>query len=300
MKECLVSIGMPVYNCESTVAESIASVLNQTFENWELIIYDDGSTDRTVAIARQFTDRRIHIKVGSTNCGLPACLNKIVAGSRSQFFARMDGDDVAYPERLEKQLEFLRSHREVDLVAGSILVFRSDGVVLGARRGALTHEQICAHPWSGIPMAHPTWMGKTEWFLRNPYNAEMVRMEDWELLFRTYGTSRFANLPQILLGYREDSLSLRKILLARRNRCRTLLSSPSRSCSSWRRTSALTGQFARSLVDIAALGLKLDYRILKYRALPVSSDEIAAWQAVLERTRDRAADAIRSFEAVPA
>lgn len=212
----------------------------------------------------------------------------------------MDGDDVAYPERLEKQVEFLQSHREVDLVAGSIIVFRSDGVALGARRGAVTHEQICAHPWSGIPMAHPTWMGKTNWFLRNPYNEKMVRMEDWELLFRTCGISTFANLPQIVLGYREDSLSLRNILLARRNRCMSLLHSDSRNCSLWRRTPALIGQFARSLVDIAAVELKLDYDLLGHRVPPVSSDEITAWKAVLERTRNRAAEAITSFEVVSA
>lgn len=281
----LISIGMPVYNCEATVAEAIASVLNQTFEDWELILYDDGSTDRTIAISRQFTDPRVHVIAGGKNCGLPACLNKIIANCRSQFFARMDGDDIAYPDRLQRQLEYLQNHAEVDLVAGSILVFRSEGSALGVRRGAATHVQICAHPCAGIPMAHPTWMGRTEWFRHNPYNVEMVRMEDWELLFRTYQHSQFANLPEIILGYREDSLSLRKILIARRNRCVMLLRSAGKACTPLHVISAIAGQIAKSLVDIAAIKSNFNYRLLKHRTPSVTSDEIAVWKDVLEKTR---------------
>jgi glycosyltransferase involved in cell wall biosynthesis len=296
----LITIGMPVYNCESTVAEAIASILNQTFKNWELIVYDDGSQDGTVSVAQRFDDPRIHIVPGKTNDGLPARLNEIVTKCNGAFFARMDGDDIAYPDRLQHQLEYLQNHAEVDLVAGSILVFRSNGVALGVRRGPATHAQICAHPWSGIPMAHPTWMGRTEWFRRNPYNAEKVRMEDWELLFRTYQHSHFANLPEIVLGYREDALSLRKILLARRNRCATLLRSARRECTPLGAVYGIAGQIARSLVDIAAISSRLDYRLLKHRTPRVTSDEIAAWKDVFDMTRDSALEQCVSQEAATA
>jgi hypothetical protein len=198
----------------------------------------------------------------------------------------MDGDDIAYPDRLQRQLEYLQNHEAVDLVAGSILVFCSDGAAIGVRRGAAIHAQICAHPWSGIPMAHPTWMGRTEWFRHNPYNVEMVRMEDWELLFRTYRHSQFANLPEIVLGYREDTLSLRKILLARQNRCAMLLRSVGRGCTPLHAVYGIAGQIARSLVDIAAIESNLNYRLLKHRTPPVTSDEVAAWKDVLEKTRN--------------
>src|ERR1700684_499695 len=99
----LVSIGMPVYDCEKTIAVSLRSILNQTFTEWELIIIDDGSQDGTLARAREFDDPRIRIVDGQRNLGLPARLNQAVHLSGGTYFARMDGDDIAYPERIEKQ-----------------------------------------------------------------------------------------------------------------------------------------------------------------------------------------------------
>jgi hypothetical protein len=212
----------------------------------------------------------------------------------------MDGDDIAYPYRIQRQLEFLQKYADVDLVAGSIVVFRSDGVALGVRRGVATHEQICANPWSGIPMAHPTWMGKTDWFRHNHYNADMTRMEDWELLFRTYRHSRFANLPEILLGYREDSLSLRKILVARWYKCTAMLRGAQENCTLWQTASGIAGQIVRSLIDITAIGLNLNYLLLKHRVPPVSSDEIAVWLDVFELTRNTVQKHIVLHQAVSA
>ena len=293
----LVAIGMPVYNCEGTVAESIASILNQTLKDWELIVYDDSSRDGTLAVVRKFNDPRIRVVEGGRNRGLPACLNEIIAQCKSEYFARMDGDDIAYPNRLQSQLDFLQNHSEVDLVAGSILVFSGDGAALGVRRSvATTHEQICANAWSGFPMAHPTWMGRTGWFHRNPYNADMVRMEDWELLFRTHRHSRFANLPEIVLGYREDSLSLPKILVARRNRCAVMLRTAWGDRTPGRAAWGIIGQIARSVVDTIAIGSNLNYRLLKHRIPPVSAEEVAAWEIVLKKTRDTASEKIVSHE----
>ena len=104
----LVSIGMPVYNCAATVAQAIRSILNQTFEDWELLIVDDGSTDDTLKVIASFKDPRIIVSKGERNEGLPARLNDCVRRARGKYFARMDGDDIAYPERLRKQLEYLR------------------------------------------------------------------------------------------------------------------------------------------------------------------------------------------------
>src|SRR4029077_8476962 len=77
------------------------------------------------------------------------------------------------------------------------------------------HEGICGRPWRGFYLPHPTWMGKTAWFRKHCYQPKAVRMEDQELLLRTYRTSRFASLEEILVGYREDSFSLRKSLSTR-------------------------------------------------------------------------------------
>jgi glycosyltransferase involved in cell wall biosynthesis len=281
----LITIAMPAYNGERTVAQAIASIVNQTFENWELVVYDDGSSDRTIEAARRFEDARVRAVEGGANRGLPACLNRIVAVAESHYFARMDADDIAYPHRLESQLAFLRAHPEIDLVGGSMMVFRGDGTAVGVRRPALEHEQICAHPWSGIPVAHPTWMGRTEWFRRNPYREDAMRMEDRELLFRTHGTSRFANLPQVLLGYREDGVSLRKILTARRNACRMMLRAVRDGHAQGDAARAILGQAARGLVEIAAIGSGLGGQLLRHRNPPASADLIAEWKPVYEQTQ---------------
>ena len=280
----LVSIGMPVYDCEKTIAVSLRSILNQTFTEWELIIIDDGSQDGTLARAREFDDPRIRIVDGQRNLGLPARLNQAVHLSGGTYFARMDGDDIAYSERIEKQVAFLNLHPVVDLLATAVSVFRDDGFLLGLRRGPVHHNAICAHPWAGFPMAHPTWMGRREWFRANPYHADAVRMEDKELLFRTYTKSTFACLDEVLLAYRENSMSVSKILLARKNFVRTLWQALGKHCSFQVAVRGTWGQAIRGALDSAALASGLRYRLLKHRARPASERELTRWIKVWQQT----------------
>ena len=284
----LVSIGMPVYNCEKTIAVSIQSILNQTLENWELIVIDDGSRDRTLNLAREFLDSRVQIVDGQQNFGLPSRLNQAVQLSRGKYFARMDGDDIAYPERLAKQVAFLDQHPAVDLLATSVSVFNDEACLLGLRRGPVSHEAICVHPWSGFPMPHPTWMGKRDWFRANPYRSDAVRMEDKELLFRTYSKSRFARLDEVLLGYREASLSFSKILLARRNFIRVLWQASGKHCSPQFALRGTFGQVIRAGLDAIALSSGLGYRLLRHRARPASEQEITRWLDVWQQTTNSA------------
>jgi glycosyltransferase involved in cell wall biosynthesis len=279
-----VSIGMPVYNCEKTVAVSIQSILNQSFTDWELIVIDDGSTDKTLAVAEQFGDFRIRIVDGRRNFGLPRRLNQAVQLSSGRYFARMDGDDIAYPERLSKQVAFLDKHPEVDLLATAVSVFKDDGALLGLRPVPVSHKVICAHPWSGFPMPHPTWMGNLGWFRANPYRANAVRMEDKELLFRTYANSTFACLDEVLLGYRESSMSFNKILLARRNFVHALWQASGKQCSFQVALRGTFGQAARAALDAAALASGLGYKLLQHRAQPASQQESTRWLQVWQQT----------------
>jgi glycosyltransferase involved in cell wall biosynthesis len=279
-----VSIGMPVYNCEKTLATSIQSIVNQTFRDWELIIIDDGSRDKTLTVAEQFRDPRIRIVTGQRNFGLPRRLNQAVQMSTGRYFARMDGDDIAYPERLVKQVAFMDSHSEVDLLATAVSVFKDDGSLLGLRPVPVSHRAICAHPWAGFPMPHPTWMGRLEWFRANPYRANAVRMEDKELLFRTYANSTFACLDEVLLAYRESSLSFSKILLARKNFVRALWQARGKNCSFQVALRGTWGQTARAALDAGAFTSGLGYKLLKHRARPASESEISRWLQVWRET----------------
>jgi glycosyltransferase involved in cell wall biosynthesis len=211
----IVSIVLPVYNAGAVLEPALASILHQSFRDWELILLDDGSTDGCMA-GFSCPDNRIRLVHDGRNLGLAARLNQGIDLARGKYVARMDQDDVAYPGRLDAQVKFLDTHPDIDLLATRALLFRDNGSVIGLFPFRQTHAEICAAPWRGFYLPHPTWMGKIEWFRRHRYRIpELVRAEDQELLLRSYRASRFACLPEVLMGYRQSGLSLRKVLTAR-------------------------------------------------------------------------------------
>lgn len=275
----LVSIGMPVFNCAATLAAAIRSVLLQTYQHWELLILDDGSTDETTAVAGSFDDPRIRVLFDSRNLGLAHRLNQAVAVARGEYFARMDGDDICYPERLERQVAFLQGSPETDLVGAGGVVFDRRGRAVGMLPLRRTHEEICARPWSGFYLAHPTWMGRREWFARHPYREGSRRAQDQDLLLRTYRVSRFAALPGIALGYRQNRLSLGHILRGRYY-FMLALSRQLLAGADWRLARGLVEQPLKALVDIVAIGSGAGYRILRHRALELSREQRLVWDRV--------------------
>lgn len=283
--EPLVSIGMPVLNCERTIALSVASVLNQHYQNWELLVVDDGSQDRTVEILRSFADDRIRVTMDHCHRGIPVRRNQLVALARGEYFAMMDGDDIAYPDRLQRQVAYLQEHPEVDLLGASMVIFRGDGKSFGLWRTDTTHDAICGPPWASMRLAQPTWIGCTTWFRQNRYCEEVLSgAEDRELLSRTWMRSRFAALPDVLMGYREERLSLAKSLPRRRDSTMFLF----RHNVSRRRYAyaALTvgAEIAKSLLDIIAVVTRLGYRVVPYRSRTLEPAVITRWNQVWEQT----------------
>ena len=289
-----VSIGMPVRNCASTIAAAIRSIVHQTYARWELLVLDDGSSDRTVELVCGIRDPRIRIVRDGLHAGLPARLNQAVRLSRGRYFARMDADDVSFPERLQRQVAYLESHPGVDLLATGVVVFRGDGFVLGQRRCPASHEEICRRPWSSFPMPHPTWMGRTEWFRNHPYDPHVVRAEDQELLLRMYRQSRFAGLGEALLGYREEQLRWGRISRGRMNYVVAGLRHFFRE-RAWSKAVALTlGHGFKLLADTVAIGSGLEYRLLRHRARPISETLLRRWALVWELNRSDGLEAYRS------
>jgi glycosyltransferase involved in cell wall biosynthesis len=219
------------------------------------------------------------------NKGLSARLNECIHMAKGKFFARMDQDDISYPRRLQYQVEFLLSHPDVDLVGGSVVVFRDDGVAFGIRRSPLTHEKICAHPWRGIPMTHPTWMSRTAWLFQHQYRIDRPRTQDQDLLLRTHQKSRFAAVPQIILGYREDSLSLKKILLMRWDACGMMMCIAREESRLAIAALGIPGLFGKALLDTIAIWTGLRYRLLRHRAAAIPEEEENEWRLVWEQVR---------------
>ena len=276
----LVTVALQAFNCERTLGVAVRSILMQTLPDWELLLHDDGSTDGTRAVGASIADPRIRLIAGSVNRGRPACINEAIDLARGRFFALMDGDDVAYPERLERQIAFLERQPEVDLVGSPQLVFGKTGLALGKRAVPLQHGEICRRPWGGFPLWQPTFVGRLEWFRRHRYNERRRVAEDQDLLLRSYATSRFANLAEILLGYREERISVRKSWRIRSHLVASFAQEFTRRRRPELAARAIAGQVMKAGVDAFAVLSGLGYRILRHRARPLSDAEKARWRQV--------------------
>lgn len=203
MSKPLLSIAMPVFNAGMFLRDAVLSIIHQTVDNWELLIIDDGSTDNSIDSIKDLLNDRIRIFRDGANKGLAVRLNEAVNLAQGKFIARMDQDDISYPGRLEKQLHALAEDQSLDLVATRAIKINEQNQAMGLFPYRLTHKEICAQPWKGFYFPHPTWLGRKEWFLKNPYKIPGPYFcEDQELLLRTYADSRFFTLNEILFGYR--------------------------------------------------------------------------------------------------
>lgn len=203
MPEPILSIVMPVFNAGTFLRVAVLSVIHQTFRDWELLIIDDGSSDNSIESISDLKDNRIRFFRDGANKGLAARLNEAVKLAQGQFIARMDQDDISYPDRLRKQLQALSEDKSLDLIATRAIKINENNQVTGLFPFRLTHKDICETPWKGFYFPHPTWMGKKEWFVKNPYKIPGPYFcEDQELLLRSYTSSRFHTLDEILFGYR--------------------------------------------------------------------------------------------------
>ena len=202
----LVTVALPVYNAGKYLRPAIFSIINQTFKNWELLVIDDGSTDNAIQELAGINDVRIKIFRDGKNRGLAVRLNEAINMAKGSYFARMDSDDISYPERLARQLAMLHSDSRLDLVATRAITIDEDDNATGLFPFAISHEEICAQPWRGFYLPHPTWLGRIEWFRKHRYKVPAPYFcEDQELLLRTYLTSRFGTFDEILFGYRVKS-----------------------------------------------------------------------------------------------
>ncbi|MEW5956402.1 MAG: glycosyltransferase family A protein [Chloroflexota bacterium] len=204
-----VSIGLPFYNNEQTLADAIRSVFAQTFSDWELILIDDGSFDGSLSIAQAVDDPRVRVLSDPANKGLSFRLNQITALAQGTYIARMDADDLMHPERLAYQIHYLETHPGVDLVGTGTYTIDAACQPVGLR-GVGVLEVKPQAVLNGKFMIHPTVVGRADWFRRNPYRESYRRSQDVELWCRTGQYSNFANLPALLYFYREGTVTSKR------------------------------------------------------------------------------------------
>jgi hypothetical protein len=275
----LVSIAMPVLNAEKTILPALRSLSQQSYRNWECLVIDDGSVDRTTEIAGEVRDDRIRLFKDEHHKGLATRLNEAIALSQGHYLARMDGDDIAYPQRLQRQIEYLEAHPDVDLVGSHAIVFDNGGKVLGRRGidvGRLWWYRLML---KSVPLIHPTFAGRTRWFKSHQYKHWAEHFQDQQLLLENLDDVRLAVIPEILLGYREGRLSISKQIRYRKSFIRAFPFLRQQSGLPIAALGVLV-QGAKLARDIVAISTGLNYHLLRSRASPVSGEDLLRWRQV--------------------
>lgn len=196
-----VSILMPVYNAEPYLSEAIQSMLNQTYADFELIILDDCSTDRSAEVVHTYTDVRIVYHRNEVNSGLANNLNTGLKLAKGKYIARMDGDDISLPHRLQTQVDFLESHPDIDLCSCAMQMFGADNQLWIRDRDP---EQVKITMMFYSAVLHASSVFRKDVFERNNliYNQETFPAEDYDLWARAAFYCRMVNLPDVMYLYR--------------------------------------------------------------------------------------------------
>jgi Glycosyl transferase family 2 len=215
VSEPTVSVVMSVYNGEAFLREAADSILNQTYRDFEFIIIDDGSTDRTSAILAGYASRDTRVRaLRHENKGRAESLNIGIGLAKGKYIARMDADDVALPLRLEKQVEFMERNEEVGLLCGAFELMSAKGETIKTVRPPIEDSEIKTVLERYNPLCHPAVMMRKEVVLATGgYRRALVDVDDYDLWLRISERSRLASFSEVVLRYRMHAgqVSVRKM-----------------------------------------------------------------------------------------
>ena len=200
-----ISVIMSVYNGEAYLEEAVNSVLNQTFQNWELIVINDCSTDCTAQILQRYaeSDSRVKVYTNEVNLRLPSSLNKALALAKGKYIARMDADDICLPQRLEKQFAFMEANPQVDLSSCRFMTLKNGKISSGGCGGKTDSESIKALLLVTNPVLHPGIIAKSSVIRTLGYDKTFTCTEDMELWTRfVMGGYSIRILSEYLMVYR--------------------------------------------------------------------------------------------------
>ncbi len=217
----LVSIILPAYNCEKYISEAVNSILQQVYDNFELIIINDGSTDNTSSILSSIADQRLRILDNDGNKGLIYSLNRAIDESKGELIARMDADDIATNDRIEKEVHWLLHHPETAAVGTFIKIIDENAKEKPKwklDRETYTSEAIRKVMPKENCLAHPTMMIRSNILKQYRYAESQKNIEDYDLWLRMLADGLvIEKIPQPLLYYREHSTSVTSKYLRSQN-----------------------------------------------------------------------------------
>ncbi|MFT4202929.1 MAG: glycosyltransferase [Chitinophagaceae bacterium] len=193
---------MPVYNGEAFMKEAIGSILGQSFRDFELLVVDDGSTDNTASVVQSFADSRIRYEKNETNLKIIQTLNKGLSLAKGKYIVRMDADDIALPDRLEKQVQFMEQNPDVVLCGSSINRFSETYSIIDQRGGG--DDIVRAKLLFDTAVNHPSAIIRRSVLLEHhlTYPYEYLHTEDYALWYDLSQYGKLVNLGAVLLRYR--------------------------------------------------------------------------------------------------
>jgi len=215
----LVTVGLSFYNNEKTLASAIKSVLLQTYSNFEFILIDDGSTDKSFDVAFKYAcmDKRIRLIRDNVNRGLIYRLNQTIDLAAGKYMARMDSDDMMMPEKLERQMKILLENDTIDIVDTAAYTMNEKDEPTGVRKLmdiSLWNRRMVLKKRLFF---HPTIVAKTSWYRKNKYDENFVRSEDFELWCRTFNNIKYWRIYEPLFLYREGNVNIKNYITSSRS-----------------------------------------------------------------------------------
>ncbi len=202
----LISILMPVYNAGEYLVEAVESILTQTYQNFEFIIIDDASTDNSWDILTTMAKKHKKIRLfrNTTNQGISETTNRAISYAQGDYLARMDADDISLPNRLEKQLSYMKKHADVVALGTQCMLIDKKNNLIGEKTFPFSAKDVYDYIYRFIPVQHPTLM-----IARNRlpedfsfYDQDEKTAEDVQLLFKLFQYGKVENLPDYLFAYR--------------------------------------------------------------------------------------------------
>ncbi|MDX2048202.1 MAG: glycosyltransferase family 2 protein [Chitinophagaceae bacterium] len=220
MDSPLVSVILPAYNSERFLHKAIESILNQAYRNFELLLINDGSTDSTRQIMQSYSDERVRIIDNPGNKGLVYSFNTGIEQAKGKYIARMDADDISYPERFAAQVDWLERNSSTSIVAAYIEFIDEEDKPAGIwplDRKVNTYKEIRHMLPRENCIAHPTVMGRAGIFRQFRY-MPYQKTEDYDLWLRIANADLvIEKIPQVLLKYRVHQSSYTSSKLRKRN-----------------------------------------------------------------------------------
>lgn len=209
MKDRLVSVVIPLYNRKAYIGDAIDSLLCQSYENIEIIVVDDCSTDDGLSVVEGYRDTKIRLIKNEKNMGISYTRTRGLKEAKGEYIALLDSDDIAMPNRIEKQAAYLESNSKIGVVGSNRIEFYN-GEDIGISKHWLEAEELKVALILDMPMSNPSLMMRREVVEEFSYDSDYIVAEDYEFLYRVSKKWDLVNLEEPLIKYRIHSGQITK------------------------------------------------------------------------------------------